>query len=78
MEQGQPHPDPNHAYLAREGLPPVGIRQIGDALVVPVYGADKALTGLQFIQPDGQKWFITGTRKAGSWCLLKAGRNSAD
>ena len=32
----------------------MGIRQIGDALVVPVYGADKALTGLQFIQPDGQ------------------------
>ena len=48
----------------------MGIRQIGDALVVSVM-ADKALTGLQFIQPDGQKRFITGTRKAGSWCLLK-------
>ena len=44
--------------------------------MVPVHGEDKALTGLQFIQPDGQKRFITGTRKAGSWCLLKAGRNS--
>lgn len=70
--KANPHPDQNHAYLARKGgLPPVGIRQSGDALVVPVYGADKALTGLQFIQPDGQKRFITGTRKAGSWCLLK-------
>ena len=49
----------------------MGIRQIGDALVVPVHGEDKRLTGLQFIQPDGQKRFITGTRKAGSWCLLK-------
>jgi len=64
--------DPNHAYLARKGgLPPVGIRQMDDALIVPLYGADKAMTGLQFIQPDGQKRFITGTRKAGSWCLLR-------
>ena len=70
--KANPHPDPNHAYLARKGgLPPVGIRQSGDALVVPVHGEDKRLTGLQFIQPDGQKRFITGTRKAGSWCLLR-------
>lgn len=65
------HPDPNHAYLARKGVPAVGVRQMDDALIVPLYGADKALTGLQFIQPDGQKRFITGTRKTGSWCLLR-------
>ncbi len=70
--KANPHPDPNHAYLTRKGgLPPVGIRQSGDALVIPLYGADKTLTGLQFIQPDGQKRFITCTRKAGSWCVLK-------
>lgn len=70
--KANPHPDPNHAYLVRKGgLPPLGIRQMDNALVVPVHGADKALTGLQFIQPDGQKRFITGTRKAGSWCVLK-------
>ena len=34
--KANPHPDPNHAYLAREGgLPPVGIRQIGDARWFP-------------------------------------------
>lgn len=69
--RANPHPDPNHAYLARKGVPAVGIRQMDDALIVPLYGADKALVGLQFIQPDGQKRFITGTRKAGSWCVLK-------
>lgn len=70
--KANPHPDPNHAYLVRKGgLPPLGIRQMNDALVIPLYGADKALTGLQFIQLDGQKRFITGTRKAGSWCVLK-------
>lgn len=69
--RANPHPDPNHAYLARKGVPAVGVRQMDDALIVPLYGAEKALTGLQFIQPDGQKRFITGTRKAGSWCVLK-------
>ena len=69
--RANPHPDPNHAYLARKGVPAVGVRQMDDALIVPLYGADKALVGLQFIQPDGQKRFITGTRKAGSWCVLK-------
>ena len=69
--KANPHPDPNHAYLARKGVPAVVIRQMDDALMVPLYGADKAMTGLQFIQPDGQKRFITGTRKAGSWCVLK-------
>ena len=69
--KANPHPDPNHAYLARKGVPAVVVRQMDDALIVPLYGADKALTGLQFIQPDGQKRFITGTRKAGSWCVLK-------
>ncbi len=69
--KANPNPDPNHAYLARKGVSAVGVRQMDDALIVPLYGADKALTGLQFIQPDGQKRFITGTRKAGSWCVLK-------
>lgn len=70
-DRANPHPDPNHAYLARKGVLAVVVRQMDDALIVPLYGADKALTGLQFIQPDGQKRFITGTRKAGSWCVLK-------
>jgi hypothetical protein len=69
--KANPNPDPNHAYSARKDVPAVGVRQMDDALIVPLYGADNALTGLQFIQPDGQKRFITGTRKAGSWCVLK-------
>ena len=64
--------DLTHAYLAvKGGIRPFGIRQLGQALIVPVWGADKALHGLQFIQPDGSKKFKVGTRKAGSWCVLK-------
>ena len=64
--------DLTHAYLAKKGgIRPFGIRQLGQALIVPVWGADKALHGLQFIQPDGSKKFKVGTRKAGSWCVLK-------
>ena len=69
--KAKPTTDPNHAYLARKGVPAVGVRQMDDALVVPVHGDDKALVGLQFIQPDGGKRFLSGTRKAGSWCVLK-------
>lgn len=59
----------DHPYLARKGVKPHGIRQSGDELVIPVMQGD-ALTGLQFIGPDGGKRFLTGTQKHGAWYLL--------
>ncbi len=68
------HPDVDlkHAYLlAKGGIYPHGVKQLGQALLIPVYGQDKQLTGCQFIYGDGSKKFLTGTKKQGSFCCLK-------
>lgn len=56
-----------HAYLSAKGVRGYGLRQLRDALLVPVRADGGGLVGLQFIQPDGSKRFLTGTPKAGSY-----------
>lgn len=69
--KARPNVDLNHPYLVAKGkLYPHGVRQLGQALLVPVYGEDRLLHGLQFIQPDGSKKFKTYTRKAGCFHVL--------
>ena len=63
--------DLKHAYLLAKGIYPHGAKQLGQALLIPVYGQDKQLCGLQFIQPDGFKPYLTGTKKKGSFYCLK-------
>lgn len=64
--------DLKHGYLlAKGGLYPHGIKQLGQALLIPVYGEDKQLTGCQFIYANGDKKFITGTKKQGCFYFLK-------
>lgn len=63
--------DLDHPYLIRKGgLPPLGLRQLHGGLVLPVYGPDDALRGLQFIDRDGGKRFLTGTHKQGGFFLI--------
>lgn len=57
--------DAMHPYLQRKQIGPGISRQSGSALVLPVVDFAGALHGLQFIQPDGQKRFISGMAKAG-------------
>lgn len=57
----------DHLYLVAKGVKSYGLRQLRDALVVPVRADAGGLVGLQFIQPDGTKRFLTGTPKAGSY-----------
>jgi len=57
----------DHPYLVAKGVKSYGLRQLRDALVVPVRADAGGLVGLQFIQPDGTKRFLTGTPKAGSY-----------
>ena len=64
--------NPSHPYLARKGVPPLNARQLGDALVLPLYTIDGTLTSLQFIQGDGAKRLLSGGRKQGA-CIPVAG-----
>jgi putative DNA primase/helicase len=57
----------DHAYLSAKVVRGYGLRELGDALLVPVRADDGGLVGLQFIQPDGSKRFLTGTPKAGNY-----------
>lgn len=61
--------NPNHPYLKRKAVAPYSIRQLGQALVIPLYSSDE-LVGLQFIHPDGSKRFLKGTRLSGSYAVI--------
>lgn len=55
-----------HAYLTNKGIKAYGIKQSGDALVIPLR-ADGEIQSLQFIQADGGKKFFTGGRIKGCY-----------
>lgn len=60
---------PSHGYLAAKGLAPFGIRQEGEALLVPMFDPAFGFWNLQRIAPDGGKWFLPGGRIDGLfWC----------
>ncbi|MEZ5784729.1 MAG: toprim domain-containing protein [Rhizobiaceae bacterium] len=58
-------PDPTHAYLKSKGISPFGIRQRGDALLVPMVDRFFRLWSMQSIFPDGRKRFLSGGRTDG-------------
>jgi len=61
----------DHPYLIKKGVVPYGLKQANDGrLVVPVMDTDGTLHGLQFINGEGQKLFLTGTAKKGHFHLI--------
>lgn len=59
-------------YLDRKKIKAHGLRFSKGSIVVPVYKVGGVLTGLQFIQPDGSKKFLTGTEKQGCYHVIGA------
>lgn len=58
-------------YLQKKGIPPLGVREdLNGNLLVPVQNVDRALRGLQFISPEGQKRFLPGMEKKGNFHLI--------
>jgi len=57
-------------YLQRKKVAAFNTRFTRGSIVLPVYGFDRVLSGLQFIDPDGNKKFLTGTVKKGRFCIL--------
>lgn len=54
-------------YLQRKGVRAWGLRFSRGSIVVPLRDERGELVGLQFIDADGGKKFITGTAKRGAW-----------
>lgn len=57
-------------YLDRKKVRAFGVRFSRGSIVVPVRNAAGDLVGLQFIAPDGEKKFLTGTAKQGAYHLV--------
>jgi putative DNA primase/helicase len=56
---------PDHPYLVRKGVQPLGLRVFKGALLVPVHDMAGALHSLQFISPGGIKRHLRGGRVRG-------------
>ena len=63
-------PDRAHPYLARKQIPGTGARVVRDQLLVPMRHGPGALVGLQVIQADGSRKFLTGTPASGAYMTL--------
>jgi hypothetical protein len=59
----------DHPYLVRKGIKPYGLRLHNGALVIPMRD-EAALHGLQFIEADGKKRFLTGSRVGACYFLI--------
>lgn len=57
-------------YLLRKGITDHSLRESDGRLIIPMMAAGNELRGLQFISADGEKRFLPGTKKRGSFYLL--------
>jgi putative DNA primase/helicase len=60
----------HHDYLQRKRIPGIGARLLRDQLLVPMRHGPGDLVGLQVIQPDGSRKFLTGTPAAGAYTTI--------
>lgn len=65
-------------YLDRKRVRAFGVRFSRGSVVVPVRNTEWDLVGLQFIDPDGSKVFLTGTPKSGAFHMLGSPAPSGD
>ena len=61
----------DHPYLQRKGARAFGLRQMQDALLVPLRDGHGHVHGLQFIQANGDKRFLNGSAVAGHYHAIK-------
>lgn len=57
--------DPEHPYLVRKQLQPNGLKQYKDSLLAELRDIDGVLHSLQFLKPDGAKFFLSHGRIKG-------------
>lgn len=62
--------DISHPYASRKQIAIIGARRLKDMLLVPLRHGPGELVGLQIIQPDGSRKFLTGTPATGAYMTL--------
>ena len=64
-------PCEKHPYLERKKVLSYGLRvNSSGQLVIPLYDKQMSVVGLQYINEDGKKLFLTGSKKSGSFFIL--------
>lgn len=58
-------PNSNYPYLVRKMIRPFYARQKRSYLILPVIDFAGKMWGLQYISPNGEKWFLPNTAKYG-------------
>lgn len=64
-----PEANPTHPYLLGKGITPIGLRTYKNNLLIPVT-LNKKVYSLQFITPDGQKFFMSNGRVHGCYFII--------
>lgn len=59
-----------HPYLTKKQIAGLGARVLRDQLLIPMRHGPGALVGLQVVQPDGSRKFLTGTPAGGAYMVL--------
>ena len=59
----------SHAYLTKKNIQ-CEVAMYRGAISIPAYDANGNISTVQFIKPDGDKKFLTGGRKKGSYHLI--------
>ncbi|PSJ18449.1 toprim domain-containing protein [Nitrosomonas supralitoralis] len=60
-----------HAYLKRKSIQAHGARlYLNELVAIPIYNESDQLVNLQFINPQGEKRFLSGARKRGCFHIL--------
>lgn len=65
-----------HDYLRRKGVQAYGLKSFNEKLLVPIQDMEGTIHGLQFIAPDGNKKFKTGTSKVGHFFRIGEVKNN--
>jgi putative DNA primase/helicase len=55
----------NHPYLVKKKVKPFDIHQQGNNLLIPICSVQGNYQSIQFINQDGQKWFLQGGKTKG-------------
>lgn len=62
-------PKLDHPYLVAKRIEPIGIKQDGQNLIIPIR-IEGQIKSLQTIRPDGEKRFLPGGDKKGGYCAI--------
>ncbi len=68
--------NPFHPYLVKKRILSFSARQTGADLVLPIIDCNYLIQSLQYIDPHGNKYFLSGGKKKGNFILVKGNLSS--